>query len=80
MDKPKIASKQPFLMDVEPGTYAWCACGYSDNQPFCDGSHKATSFKPVVEKIDKPKKIAWCGCKHTRTAPFCDGTHKEINT
>ena len=34
--------------------YAWCICGYSKNQPLCDGSHlqiylpkKMTSFRPV---------------------------------
>ncbi|MGK7371680.1 MAG: CDGSH iron-sulfur domain-containing protein, partial [Candidatus Halalkalibacterium sp. M3_1C_030] len=29
-------------MEIEAGTYAWCACGESDNQPYCDGSHKGT--------------------------------------
>ncbi len=27
--------------------YKWCACGMSDKQPLCDGSHKHTAFKPV---------------------------------
>ena len=78
MAEPKVAQDQPFVMDVEPGTYAWCACGESDDQPFCDGSHKGTEFKPVVEKITEEKKLAWCGCKHSDNAPFCDGTHTEV--
>ncbi len=78
MEKPKVAQKMPYVMEMEPGTYAWCACGKSSNQPFCDGSHKDTPFRPVIEKITETKKVAWCGCKHTNGKPFCDGTHKRI--
>jgi len=78
MDQPKIAQKKPFVMEVEPGTHAWCACGGSANQPFCDGTHKGTGFKPVIEKVTEKKRVAWCGCKQTGTAPFCDGSHKEL--
>ena len=78
MEKPEIPQKQPFVMDVEPGTYAWCACGKSANQPYCDGSHKGTEFRPVIEKVSEPRKVAWCGCKHTGTPPFCDGSHAKL--
>jgi CDGSH-type Zn-finger protein len=40
MGKPVIAQKSPYVEEMEPGTYYWCACGKSKNQPFCDGSHK----------------------------------------
>ncbi len=66
-------------MEIEPGNYAWCACGESDNQPYCDGSHKGTEFSPIVEKIEEPKKVAWCGCKHSGSKPFCDGTHAKLD-
>jgi len=47
-DTPVIAQKAPFPVDlVEGKTYFWCACGRSQKQPFCDGSHKATSITPV---------------------------------
>ena len=78
MSKPKVATKQPFVMTVEPGTYAWCACGESATQPYCDGSHKDTEFNPSVEKVEEEKKVAWCGCKQSGSAPFCDGTHKKV--
>ncbi len=78
MDKPKIAQTKPFVMDVEPGKYAWCACGESKNQPYCDGSHKGTGFSPVITEITEAKKVAWCGCKASGKAPFCDGAHSKL--
>ena len=48
MADPKIAQKTPYGVQVEAGkVYFWCACGESKKQPFCDGSHKTTSFTPV---------------------------------
>ncbi|MGM0587596.1 MAG: CDGSH iron-sulfur domain-containing protein [Bacteroidota bacterium] len=78
MADPKIAQKKPFVMDIEPGRYAWCACGQSDNQPYCDGSHKGTEFKPIIEDIEEEKRVAWCGCKHSGSKPYCDGSHKQL--
>ncbi|MBL4587689.1 MAG: CDGSH iron-sulfur domain-containing protein [Flavobacteriales bacterium] len=78
MSKAEIAQKAPYIEDLEPGTYAWCACGKSSKQPYCDGSHKGSEFSPVIEKITETKKVAWCGCKQTGNAPFCDGTHAKL--
>lgn len=78
MDTPKIAQRSPFIVELEPGSYAWCACGLSSNQPYCDGSHKETEFMPIVEKIATRKKVAWCGCKHSQGKPYCDGSHKNL--
>ena len=66
------------LVDMEPGRYAWCACGKSTKQPYCDGSHKDTGIFPVIEEITEAKKVAWCGCKQTNGKPYCDGTHAKI--
>ncbi len=78
-DKPVIAERTPVVMEVEPGTYYWCRCGRSKNQPYCDGSHKETEFTPVKVEITEKKKVAWCRCKHTNNQPFCDGTHKTLS-
>ncbi len=78
MDKPVIAQKSPFVMESDTGTYHWCACGRSSNQPFCDGSHATTSITPIRTEIQAKKNVAWCGCKHSKNAPFCDGSHKDL--
>lgn len=78
MEKPEIAQSSPFVMEVEPGTYAWCSCGKSQNQPYCDGSHQGTSFTPVIEQIEEKKTVAWCGCKYSGNSPFCDGAHNNL--
>ncbi len=41
MTNPEIPQKEPFGLQLEPGTYWWCACGRSKNQPFCDGTHNS---------------------------------------
>ena len=78
MKEPKVAQKSPYVLDVEPGKYAWCACGLSSKQPFCDGSHKGTEFTPNIEEITESKKVAWCGCKNSKNGSFCDGTHAKL--
>ncbi|NNF02535.1 MAG: CDGSH iron-sulfur domain-containing protein [Bacteroidia bacterium] len=78
MDKPEIPQKNPYVITCEPGTYAWCACGKSSKQPYCDGSHKGSEFSPVIEKITETKIVAWCGCKNSGNKPFCDGSHSKI--
>ncbi len=78
-EQPNIAQKGPFAVEVEAGkTYAWCACGRSANQPYCDGSHKETGFNPVIHRPEKSGTIHFCGCKHTANPPFCDSTHSRL--
>lgn len=79
MAEPVIAQKSPFAVDIEAGKrYAWCACGRSKNQPFCDGSHKGTGLSPVVFVAEKSGEVWFCGCKHTKNKPYCDGTHATL--
>ncbi len=78
-DIPKIAQKAPFPVEVEEGrNYFWCACGQSQKQPFCDGSHKGTAFSPVKYTAEKTGKVFFCGCKHSSNKPLCDGTHSKL--
>jgi CDGSH iron-sulfur domain-containing protein 3 len=78
MSDPVVAQKTPLVMTVEPGKYAWCACGRSANQPYCDGGHKGTGITPHIETVEETRKVAWCGCKQTGKPPFCDGSHSKL--
>lgn len=74
-----IAQKAPCHVEVEEGkTYYWCACGQSKKQPFCDGSHKGTSFGPLPYTAEKTGSAYLCACKRTAKAPLCDGSHKSL--
>ena len=79
MGTPSIAQKAPFPVQVEAGrSYWWCACGRSKTQPFCDGSHKGSTFMPKEFKVQASELIYFCGCKHSAKMPLCDGTHKRL--
>ena len=78
MCSPKIPKKAPFVLEVTPGKYAWCTCGESKSQPYCDGSHKGTGFSPNIEEVTETKIVAWCGCKHSKNGSFCDGSHASM--
>ncbi len=78
MAKGKIAQKQPAVLELDPGTYHWCQCGESSNQPFCDGSHAGTGFTPMMVEITEKKTVALCQCKQTNNAPMCDGSHSSL--
>lgn len=78
MTEAVIVDKKPVVLTLEPGTYYWCPCGRSSNQPFCDGSHKGTDFKPMKLEITESKKVVLCLCKYTKNPPFCDRTHTQL--
>lgn len=78
-DEPVMARKGPFGKVVKKGeTYWWCSCGRSQTQPFCDGSHQGTEFKPVRFVPEDSGMVAFCGCKQTRCVPWCDDSHIAI--
>ncbi len=69
---------KPVIVELEKDkTYAWCACGKTKNEPFCDGSHKKTDIIPLKFTAEKNGKFSLCTCKQTKKAPFCDGTHAK---
>lgn len=77
-DVPVTPQKFPYILNLQPGTYHWCACGRSATQPFCDGSHEGTVFTPHAFTLDKPGTVVLCGCKRTGEQPFCDGAHAAL--
>lgn len=75
MAKPEVPQKAPYVLELEPGKYAWCSCGKSESQPFCDGRHSGTDFRPNIEEITEKKTVALCGCKNSKNGSYCDGSH-----
>lgn len=76
---PVIAQKGPYQVELEAGkSYAWCACGRSQKQPFCDGAHKGTGITPMRFTAEKSGTDNLCGCKASEDKPFCDGAHNVL--
>lgn len=72
------ADTKPIIVRLEPGTYYWCACGRSQNQPYCDGSHAGTGLGPISFTLTNEAKVSLCTCKRSNQGPFCDGAHKAL--
>ncbi|MEX0730750.1 MAG: CDGSH iron-sulfur domain-containing protein [Aquisalimonadaceae bacterium] len=80
-EEPVIASTTPFRIELLAGyRYAFCACGLSKYQPFCDGSHTSSKagIKPVIWTQEKDRTVLLCGCKRSARLPFCDSTHEKL--
>jgi len=76
--KPSDTHETPFVQ-----MYTWCSCGYSSNQPLCDGSHNSVNvpdlkLRPVRYIPAEDMEVWLCNCKQTKNRPFCDGSHKSL--
>ncbi len=79
MDKPVATQNAPMPVEIEAGKkYFYCACGRSKKQPFCDGSHSGTDFKPTLIEVEETKTIYFCGCRTSKKGHLCDGSHKTL--
>lgn len=77
---PIVANNKPAKVTLtKDEEYYFCACGQSSNQPFCDGSHAGTSFKPKAFVAEESGDSYLCQCKHSANLPFCDGSHKQFD-
>ena len=67
----------PIKCELEANkNYAWCTCGHSEDQPFCNGSHRAVKATPsMVFTVEEDKTAYLCTCKQTKNPPYCDGSH-----
>ncbi|MBI5629988.1 MAG: CDGSH iron-sulfur domain-containing protein [Elusimicrobia bacterium] len=80
MSEPKATQKFPYVIEEPAGKKAWCACGESQKQPYCDGSHARlnTGISPIRVELSEGKKVAWCGCRRSKNKPYCDGSHRSL--
>ena len=79
LNEASVGQKGPFRVELRAGrTYAWCACGRSARQPFCDGSHAPTGLVPLVFKAPRDGPAYLCGCKTSQGRPYCDGSHDRL--
>jgi CDGSH-type Zn-finger protein len=86
----KPSAYAPLRTEIEKGkSYAWCSCGSSAKQPFCDGAHKKlnaalkpeeTKFAPLRFTCEESRTVFFCTCKGSSNRPFCDGTHSLLKT
>lgn len=70
---------EPKILTLSPGTYWWCACKASQDQPWCDGAHRGIGIAPIKLVINEEKEVALCQCKRTNNPPYCDGSHNKLN-
>jgi CDGSH-type Zn-finger protein len=73
-DLPVSPQMAPYPVRVEEGkSYAWCSCGLSATQPWCDGSHRGTDFRPLTFVAPISEVFHMCGCKRSDNKPYCFG-------
>ena len=70
---------KPSQVTVTKGEkYLWCACGKSQSQPYCDGSHHGSKQTPVLYEAKRDGVVKFCNCKLTKKGPFCDNAHEQL--
>ena len=78
-EKPEIGGKSPAVLELEPGDYWWCTCGKSSKQPFCDGSHKGTSFTPEKFKLPRKRTTPFAAVNSPAMVPSATGHMQNFN-
>ena len=72
---PDAAQASPYGAGDDAGTRWWCACGRSENQPYCDGSHRGSGISPVRVDLASKGEVWYCGSKRAGARPWRDEPH-----
>ncbi|MEK9656907.1 MAG: CDGSH iron-sulfur domain-containing protein [bacterium] len=75
--KKKCFQPKSMSLNLDVGTYYFCTCGHSKDQPFCDSTH-TSDFKPKRFYISEASNYSLCLCKDSLNMPFCDGSHRRL--
>ena len=79
MSQAIVANNKPAAVELEAGKkYFFCSCGRSATQPFCDGKHAGSPFRPQAFTAEKTGTAYLCACKQSKNFPYCDGSHAQI--
>ena len=80
---PTVSKRGAWMVKMERGkTYFYCTCGNSKLQPWCDGSHQGTEWRPYKFTYDGEAKVKGiCGCKMNRddSGEKCDRSHRVFH-
>lgn len=69
----------PYEVELEKGKmYFICVCGHSRRQPYCDGSHARTKFRPVPFVPTETRVHLVCDCKYREGEGCARGLHPEL--
>eukprot|EP00753_Platysulcus_tardus_P022682 PLAT9891.1.p2 GENE.PLAT9891.1~~PLAT9891.1.p2 ORF type:complete len:143 (+),score=15.41 PLAT9891.1:254-682(+) len=63
---------------IKGGTYKWCSCGRTGEQPMCDDTclTAPTTLRAMEYTVAADQRWLYlCGCKLTGAPPLCDGSH-----
>jgi len=76
--KARQVDTKSLKLELEAGTYLYCACGDSADGVFCDDPACDNGFDPISFTLDAAKKVSLCMCRLSESKPFCDGSHRQI--
>ena len=72
----------PAIKTLTPGTtYAWCSCGQSTNQPWCNGAHRGSGQAArCLQSAESEKPVALCQLQENEESALLRRIARELKT